>query len=149
MRPIRTLNSEKRHSRYQHHGNTCVDDSDQKAVRPPFRIVSGTRVSGSDSLIANNNFSKSILRLSGNFPSHSVAGASLVRIAVRGSVSQLVDGVPGQTIKAVADNAVTVVNSSNIRLRRGENLVMRRGDTLELTMFEDQVWQETGRSVSD
>lgn len=128
-------------------GNTCTDDQPKRSGRSPFRIAPGTRVSEHDSLIANNNFSSSVVNLSGSSSAHSVAGASLLTISVRGTVNRFTDGVVGQTIKAIANNTVTIANSSNVRLRRGENLVMQRGDTLELTMFEDQVWQETGRST--
>jgi len=152
-------------------GNSCLDDQESRTQRSHFSIEPGTRVSQSDCLVTDNNFSSAagdgvrirgtgtpftannlgqnvVKTLSANSPVQSVAGGALFSLAVRGTINAFTDGTAGQTIKIVAGNSVVVTNNSKIQLQGNRNYSMQRGDTLELTMFVNQVWQETGRSIN-
>lgn len=152
-------------------GNSCSDDQPKRTQRFNFSIEAGTQLSQANCLVAENNFAASgtagIRHLgSGDFRSggnlggdtigtirtgsttNSVAGSLMFRISGSGMISELRNGAVGQEIRLVAENTATIVNSGSIRLQGNRNYVMQRGDTLQLAMFEDKVWQETGRSVN-
>ncbi len=58
------------------------------------------------------------------------------------------DGIVGQTFTLLAAHAITVTDGTNILLNGSVDYVMAAGDTLTLTMFNDQVWEETSRKVN-
>lgn len=152
-------------------GNSCSDDQTRRTQRSQFSVEAGTTLSQATCLVANNNFASSSpdgirnhgtgdFRSTGNLGenpvghvragsvSNSAAGSLMFRISGSGTINALADGTIGQTIQLVAENTATIINSQAIRLRENKNYVMRRGDTLQLAMFEEDVWQEVGRSVN-
>lgn len=56
-------------------------------------------------------------------------------------------GVTGKTIKILAASSITITNNSAINLQGSTDFNMIAGDTLTLHMFNDQVWEEIGRST--
>jgi hypothetical protein len=64
------------------------------------------------------------------------------------TITDFDDGVVGQTIRILAEHAKTITDNAAIILDGSVNFVMADGDTLTLTMFNDQVWQETGRATN-
>ena len=66
------------------------------------------------------------------------------------TITDLDDGVVGQTITILAAHAITITGGTNILLSGSgsADFVMAIGDTLALTMFNDQVWEETSRKVN-
>ena len=150
-------------------GNSCSDDQPRPTQRANFSVEAGTTMAPQDCLVSNNNFASRSrdgmrnlgtgqFRSEGNLGasdvgliyagsgSNSVAGCGMFRISGSGPVAALAGGMVGQTIQLVAESTATIVSSNAIRLKGNGNYVMRRGDTLQLSMFEDQVWQEVGRS---
>ncbi len=64
------------------------------------------------------------------------------------TITDFDDGVVGQTIHILAEHAKTITDNAAIILDGSANFVMAVADTLTLTMFNDQVWQETGRTTN-
>jgi len=58
------------------------------------------------------------------------------------------DGHIGQTIHILADADITITDGAPIILNGIVDYDMTDTDTLTLTMFNNQVWQEVGRSVN-
>jgi hypothetical protein len=65
------------------------------------------------------------------------------------TITDFDDGVVGQTIHILAAHAKTITDNAAIILDGSANFVMAVADTLTLTMFNDQVWQETGRTTNE
>ena len=78
----------------------------------------------------------------------SVAGYELFKTAGTTAITDFDNGVLGQTIKILATGSITIVDGASIILGGGGNFNMTASDTLTLTMFDDGVWQEVGRSVN-
>ncbi len=57
-------------------------------------------------------------------------------------------GVVGDTIKILAASTITITHGSPVSLAGSINFNMVAGDSLTLHMFNDQVWEEVGRSVA-
>ena len=64
------------------------------------------------------------------------------------TITDFDDGIVGQTIEILSAHSVTVADGSAVDLAGGADYVMTATDTLILTMFNDQVWVEVGRSVN-
>jgi len=64
------------------------------------------------------------------------------------AITDFDDGILGQTITILATASITVTDGSPIILNGSGDYDMTVTDTLTLTMFDDQVWQEVGRSVN-
>lgn len=64
------------------------------------------------------------------------------------TITDFDNGVIGNTITILATSTITITDSASVILSGGSNYVMTASDTLTLTMFNDQVWQEVGRSVN-
>ncbi len=64
------------------------------------------------------------------------------------TITDLDDGVVGQTIRILSGHAITITDGTNILLNGSANFVMAAGDTLVLTMYDDQVWVEDARMVN-
>ncbi len=77
-----------------------------------------------------------------------VAASNLFKSGGTTAITDLDDGVVGQTIKILAAHSITITDGAPIILSGGANFDMVATDTLELTMFDDQVWQEVSRSVN-
>ena len=78
----------------------------------------------------------------------SVQGANLWKTGGTTTITDLDDGVVGQTITILSAHAITITDGTNILLNGSANFVMAAGDTLTLTMFNDQVCEETSRKVN-
>jgi len=78
----------------------------------------------------------------------SVAGGNLFKTGGTTTITDFDDGVIGQTITILSAHAITITDGSNILLNGSTNFVLAAGDTLTLTMFNDQVWEETSRKVN-
>ena len=57
-------------------------------------------------------------------------------------------GVVGQTIKILGASSIVITQGTPISLQGEVNFSMVAGDTLTLHMFNDQVWEEIGRSYA-
>ena len=77
-----------------------------------------------------------------------VAAGNLFKSGGTTAITDFDDGVVGQTIRLLAAHSVTITDGTPIILNGGANFTMVATDTLTLTMFNDQVWQEVGRSVN-
>ena len=78
----------------------------------------------------------------------SISAGNLFKTGGTTAITDFDDGVVGQTIKILAAHSVTITDGAPIILSGGANFDMVATDTLELTMFDDQVWQEVSRSVN-
>lgn len=78
----------------------------------------------------------------------SVQGKKLCKSGGTTTVTDFDDGRLGQTITLMAEHAVTITDNAAIILNGSANFVMASGDSLTLTMFNDQIWQETSRMVN-
>ena len=77
----------------------------------------------------------------------SVAGGKLFLTGGTTTITDFDDGVVSQTIVILSAHAVTITDGSPIILATSANFVMAAGDSLILTMFNDQVWNETSRMI--
>ena len=77
-----------------------------------------------------------------------VGGATLAKTGGTTTITDFDDGVVGQSFTLRSGHAVTITDGTNILLNGSANFVMASGDTLTLTMFNDQVWEETARKVN-
>jgi len=78
----------------------------------------------------------------------SVAGGHVFITAGTTAITDFDDGILGQTIRIKAAADIVITHNAAIILKDGVNFNMISGDTLTLTMFADQVWTETGRSMA-
>ncbi len=77
-----------------------------------------------------------------------VGGATLAKTGGTTTITDFDDGVVGQAFTLLSGHAVTITDGTNILLNGSANFVMAAGDTLTLTMFNDQVWEETARKAN-
>lgn len=77
-----------------------------------------------------------------------VVGVRLAKTGGTTTITDFDDGVVGQSFTLLSGHAVTITDGTNILLNGSANFVMAAGDTLTLTMFNDQVWEETARKVN-
>ena len=106
-------------------------------------VCTGTRWN----VLTLNNVSSKVTPLD-DTGTPSVIGGENFRTGGTTTITDFDYGVLGQTIKIKANHAVTITDGAIIVLNGSANFVMAVGDTLTLTMFDDQVWQETGRMVN-
>lgn len=78
----------------------------------------------------------------------SVAAGNLFKTGGTTTITDLDDGVVGQTITILSAHAITITDGTNILLNGSANFVMAAGDTLTLSMINDQVWEEVSRKVN-
>ena len=70
------------------------------------------------------------------------------------TITDFDDGVVGQTIRILAAHAITITDEvgpmlgTGILLDGSADFIMAVGDALVLTMFNDQVWEETSRKTN-
>lgn len=64
------------------------------------------------------------------------------------AITDFDDGVVGDTIKILGASSIVITHGSPVSLRGEKNFSMVSGDTLTLTMFNDQVWEETARTYA-
>lgn len=77
-----------------------------------------------------------------------VAASNLFITGGATTITDFDDGVVGQTIQILAAHSVKITDGGPIILAGGADYDMTDSDTLTLTMFNDQVWNETSRSVN-
>jgi len=77
-----------------------------------------------------------------------VRNANLVDLTGTTTITDFDNGVIGQVLYIKANDGITITNGAPIKLAGAVNYVMTAEDTLILTMFDDQVWHELGRSVN-
>ena len=78
----------------------------------------------------------------------SVSAGNLFITGATTAITDFDDGIVGQTIEILSAHTITITDGSAIDLAGGTNYSMTATDTLILTMFNDQVWVEVGRSVN-
>ena len=78
----------------------------------------------------------------------SVSASNLFKTGGTTTITDLDDGVVGQTIRILSAHAITITDGTNILLNGSANFVMAAGDVLVLTMYNDQVWEEDARKVN-
>lgn len=78
----------------------------------------------------------------------SVSAGDLFKTGGTTTITDLDDGVVGQTIRILSEHAVTITDGTNILLNGSADFVMAAGDVLVLTMYNDQVWVEDSRQVN-
>lgn len=78
----------------------------------------------------------------------SVSAGNLFITGGTTTITDLDDGVVGQTIKILSEHAITITDGTNILLNGSTDFVMASGDVLVLTMYNDQVWVEDSRQVN-
>jgi hypothetical protein len=64
------------------------------------------------------------------------------------TITDFIDGVPGQEIKIISEHAITITDGTNIFLNGSTNFVMKATDALTLIQKADGKWYEMGRSVN-
>ncbi len=62
------------------------------------------------------------------------------------TITNLVNGTPGQVIYIIAEHAITITDGTNIFLNGSTNYVMGDTDTLTLIQKQDGLWYELARS---
>ena len=64
------------------------------------------------------------------------------------AITDFDDGVVGDVIHILAASTIAIVDGVSVGLLNSENFAMVSGDTLTMQMFNDQVWEEVGRSYT-
>jgi len=64
------------------------------------------------------------------------------------AITDFDDGKVGDVINILAASSITITHGSPISLKHEFDYLMLSGDTLTLEMFNDQVWEETGRTTA-
>jgi hypothetical protein len=77
----------------------------------------------------------------------SVSAGNLFKTGGTTTITNLDDGMVGQTIRILSGHAITITDGTNILLNGSGDFVMAAGDVLVLTMYNDQVWVEDSRQV--
>lgn len=77
-----------------------------------------------------------------------VANANVFITTGTTAITDFDDGQVGQVIYIKATASITITDGAAIILNGSANYDMTDTDTLTLCMFDDQVWQEVGRSVN-
>jgi len=65
------------------------------------------------------------------------------------AITDFDDGRVGDTIYIRAESTITITHGSPVSLLNQVDFAMLSGDSLTLTMFNDQIWEEVGRSVAN
>jgi len=78
----------------------------------------------------------------------SILGGGLFDTGGTTAITDFDDGVIGDEITILASHTVTITDGAQLILAGGANYGMTDSDTLTLKMFDNQVWQETSRSVN-
>ncbi len=78
----------------------------------------------------------------------SVGGGKLFVTGGTTTITDLDDGVVGDTKLILSAHAITITDGTNILLDGSANFVMADGDVLQVTMFNDQGWEEISRKVN-
>jgi len=65
------------------------------------------------------------------------------------AITNFDNGEVGDVIQILGASTITVTHNSNISLNNQVDFAMLSGDSLTLSMFNDQVWEETGRSYAN
>ena len=104
------------------------------------------RIDGS--LDATGVFKRSTVTTLADDATPSVSAGNLFKTGGTTTITDLDDGVVGQTVQILSEHAITIRDGTNIRLNGSENFVMAAGDVLVLTMYNDRVWVEDSRQVS-
>ena len=65
------------------------------------------------------------------------------------AITDFDNGQVGDSIEILGASSITVTHNANISLLGSVNFNMVAGDSLRLAMFNDQVWEEIGRSTAD
>jgi hypothetical protein len=99
-------------------------------------------------VVAATNFIPDVVTFANADATPTVAGGDVFITTGTTAITDFDNGVVGQTIKIKATDNITITyNASIIKLAGAVDYAMTADDTLTLTMFVDQVWQETGRAV--
>ncbi len=124
-----------------------ASDSTQDLVSIP---ANATRITTIDkgNLTVNARSVQGLITTLANDATPSVSAGNLFKTGGTTTITDLDDGVVGQTIKILSAHAVTITDGTNILLNGSVDYVMAAGDTLTLTMFNDQVWEEVSRKVN-
>ncbi len=64
------------------------------------------------------------------------------------AITDFDDGIVGDTIKILSASSIAINHGSPVSLLGAQNFNMVSGDSLTLHMFNDQVWEEIGRSYA-
>ena len=105
-----------------------------------------TRIDGS--LDATGVFKRTTVTTLADNATPSVSAGNLFKTGGTTTITDLDDGVVGQTVQILSEHAITITDGTNILLNGSENFVMAAGDVLVLTMYNDQVWVEDSRQVN-
>ena len=65
------------------------------------------------------------------------------------AITDFNNGEVGDVIQILGASTITITHNANISLNNQVDFAMLAGDSLTLTMFNDQVWEETGRSYAN
>ncbi len=77
-----------------------------------------------------------------------VSAGNLFKTGGTTAITDFDDGLVGQTIKILGAHSITITDGAAIDLSGGSDYTMTATDTLTLTMYNNQVWVEEGRSVN-
>jgi hypothetical protein len=119
-----------------------------------FRTAAGTQATLTAAL-----FSTGAVTLSGrvvtstvttlaNDATPSVSAGNLFITGGTTTITDLDDGVVGQTIRILSAHTIRITDGTNMLLNGSVNFDMVAGDVLVLTMYNDQVWEEDSRKVN-
>jgi hypothetical protein len=101
-----------------------------------------------DIFLPIESFIKTAVTFTSGDATPTVGGGKTFITAGSTAITDFDDGVVGQAIKILAASSITITDGSPIALKNSANFNMVSGDTLTLYMFNDQVWEEIGRSTT-
>ena len=104
-----------------------------------------------DNLFVDNITTSSVAKTVSTLENNStptVAGGDVWKTGGTTAITDFDDGVVGQSLEILAEHTITITDGTPIVLAVDSNYVMRAGDTLRLRMFNDQIWHEISRTVT-
>ncbi len=122
------------------HVSFTVDTNGDMAVAPTGDLVtfeSGVTVEG--------RFTTDLTTTLANSATPTVVAGNLFITGGTITITDLTNGIVGQTISISAAHTITITHGTPIQLAGGGNFAMVAGNTLTLKMFILGVWEETGR----
>jgi len=125
-----------------------VDFTDKKIVVKPSVVSQKLDLDMNDSVGSGGSIIGRLITFTNADATPSVKNANLCITTGTTTITDFDDGVVGQIITIKATGNITITDGAPIILSGSANYSMTDTDTLTLAMFDDQVWQEIGRSVN-
>lgn len=125
-----------------------IDFANKKIIVIPSQVSAKLDLDMNSSVGAGGSLIQRVITFTNADATPSIKNANICITTGTTAITDFDDGVVGQTITIQATGNITITNGTPILLSGAGNFAMTANDTLTLTMFTDQVWVETSRSVN-